>query len=57
MEAGVLPMRNVGQKGLCVQEPHRALQGIIIITILETGKSTWEEVNNLAQDNLGKELM
>ena len=32
MEAGVLPMRNGGQKGLCVQEPHRALLGILLIS-------------------------
>ena len=28
MEAGVLPAGNEGQKGLCAQEPHRALLGI-----------------------------
>jgi len=28
MEAGVLPIRNGGQKGLCAQQSHRALLGI-----------------------------
>ena len=28
MEAGILPIRNGGQKGLCAQQSHRALLGI-----------------------------
>ena len=28
MEAGVLPIRNGGQKGLCAWDPHRALLGL-----------------------------
>ena len=28
MEAGILPVRNGGQKGLCAQQSHRALLGI-----------------------------
>ena len=38
MEAGVLPTRNGGQKGLFAQEPHRALLGInsSVIIIVNT---------------------
>ena len=49
MEAGVLPARNGGQKGLYAWEPHRALLGFILGT-----SDLWPV--RIIGDNLGLEL-
>ena len=47
MEAGVLPTRNRGQEGLCVQESHRALldittKGKLILKLVENLTKFWK---------------